>query len=130
MNGTRKAVVAACFAACCASVGVLSGTVTPVAYGVGEATTGVTATGIVSTITALLSAGGGLFALLTNTAVTDFARGALGNITQRDLTGAVLDAAFVTIAAAILSRKGTIEPTMLAELGALRKKIEDSATMK
>lgn len=60
----RNGTVIACFLACLASVGVASGTVTPVAYGAGEVTPAVGVTGIVSTLTALLTGGGGLFALL------------------------------------------------------------------
>lgn len=60
----RNATVVACFLACLASVGVASGTVTPVAYGAGEVTPAVGVTGIISTLTALITGGGGLFALL------------------------------------------------------------------
>lgn len=60
----RNATVVACFLACLASVGVAAGTGTPILYGAGEVTPAVGATGIISTLTALLSGGGGLFALL------------------------------------------------------------------
>jgi hypothetical protein len=59
----RNVAVIGCFVAAMISVAVGSGTIVPVAYGVGEQTTGVTATGIVSTITALLTSAGGIFAL-------------------------------------------------------------------
>lgn len=81
----RNATVVACFLACLASVGVASGTVTPVAYGAGEVTPAVGATGIISTLTALLTGGGGLFALLkkgnvggTIKAITDIAQPIIG----------------------------------------------------
>lgn len=60
----RNGAVISLFLACLASVGVAAGTVTPVAYGAGEVTPAVGITGIVSTLTALLTGGGGLFALL------------------------------------------------------------------
>ena len=64
----RNAIVVTCGAICLASVSVLSGTISPVAYGVGEATTSVTTTGIISTLTTLLSGAGGLFALFKKNA--------------------------------------------------------------
>lgn len=126
----RNATVVACFFACLASVGVAAGTATPVLYGAGEATTSVTATGVLSTLTALVSGAGGLFALLRSSPLGDFAKGAIGNLASRDVGGSVLDAAFVTIAATLLAKRGSIDPTMLAELGALRKKIDGDSEVK
>lgn len=60
----KNAVVAGCFLIALISVGVCVGTIQPVAVGYGAPTTGVTATGIVSLLTTLLSGAGGLFALL------------------------------------------------------------------
>lgn len=64
----KNAVVIGCFTAALISVGVCVGTIQPVAVGYGTASTGVTATGVVSLLTTLLSGAGGLFALLRKTA--------------------------------------------------------------
>jgi hypothetical protein len=64
MTMNPKALAVGCFLVCLAAVGIAAGTITPVAYGAGEATTGVTITGIISSLTALLSGGGGLWTLL------------------------------------------------------------------
>lgn len=58
----------ALFGVCGISIAVASGTASPVVYGLGEATPGVTATGIVSALTALLSGSGGIWALLKSLA--------------------------------------------------------------
>lgn len=60
----NKLLVVGCFAVCLASVATFSATASPVAFGVGEMTASVTATGIISSIMALLSGAGGLWALL------------------------------------------------------------------
>lgn len=95
----RNATVIACFLACLASVGVAAGTATPVAYGAGEVTPAVGITGIVSTLTALLSGGGGLFALLrkgnvggTIKAITDIATPIIGGGGSGRIGGIIKDA--------------------------------------
>ena len=125
MNGISKAVVAVCFGVSAVSAAVFAGTASPVMYGVGEATTGVTATGIISSIMALISGGGGLFALLRSPSVIDAGRSIVSNITNGDKEALVVDAAFVTIAGAILSKKGAIRPELLERLGSLRKDITE-----
>ena len=122
---TRNATVIACFLACLASVGVACGTVTPVAYGAGEMTPGVGATSIVSTLTALLTGGGGLFALLKNGG----ASGAIKTITDiaTPLIGGKFDAASITEDAALVViagcrvRKGDTEG--LRMVGELAKRV-------
>ena len=52
------------FGVCPASLVVASGTATPVVYGLGEATPTVAATGVLSSLIALISGGGGIWALL------------------------------------------------------------------
>jgi len=64
----KNAVVAGCFLTALVSVGVCVGTIQPVAVGYGAPTTGVTATGIVSLLTTLLSGAGGIIALLKGSA--------------------------------------------------------------
>ena len=127
MNSISKAVVAVCFGVSAVSAAVFAGTASPVMYGVGEATTGVTATGIISSIMALISGGGGLFALLRSPGVIDAGRSIVSDFTSGDKSALVVDAAFVTIAGAILAKKGSIEPTLLADLGALRQKVTGEA---
>lgn len=56
--------VLALFGVCAASLVVASGTASPVVYGVGEATPVVAATGAISSLIAILSGGGGIWALL------------------------------------------------------------------
>jgi hypothetical protein len=86
----KNAVVAGCFITALISVGVCVGTIQPVAVGYGAPTTGVTATGVVSLLTTLLSGAGGLFALLKKSApnVIDIAKPWLGG-DQRLISGGV-----------------------------------------
>ena len=119
-----KALTVGCFAACAAAVGVASGTFTPVAYGAGKMTAGVGFTGIISTLTALVSGAGGIWSLLKSGPVADFAKDAASRLTGGDTAGTTLDAAFVTIAAVILSKKVKIDSTTLTALGELRKQID------
>ena len=119
-----KALIASLFAVSVIGVGIAAGTVTPILYGAGEANAQTVGAGLFG---GLLSIGGALTALLQlfkNSTAIDFAKDAIGNLKSRDISGTVLDAAFVTIAATILSKKGNIDPAMLTDLGALRKKIE------
>ncbi len=95
----RNATVISCFIACLASVGVASGTAAPVAYGAGEVTPAVGITGIVSTLAALLSGGGGLFALLKKgnpqeiiRTVADIAQPFIGGTTLKPIGGIIKDA--------------------------------------
>lgn len=60
----RNLAIIGLFGLCVASVAVASGTITPVAYGVAESTTGTAATGWISTLVSLLSGAGGIWALL------------------------------------------------------------------
>lgn len=122
----NRGIIATCFAVSAISIAVASGTITPVAYGVGEATPGVTGTGIVSILTALISGAGGLFALLKSSPlVTDFAKNTLNDLSTKNISGVALDAAFLTIAAAVFSRKGSLDVTLITSLAELRKKIEE-----
>ena len=52
------------FGVCAASLVVASGTASPVVFGIGEATPPVAATGVLSSLIALISGGGGIWALL------------------------------------------------------------------
>lgn len=120
----KNAVVIGCFAACAAAVGLASGTVTPVAYGAGELTPGIGITGILSTLTALISGAGGIFALLKSGTVTDFAKGALQNIQQGDTHGVGVDAAFVAIVTAVMLKKKEIKPELLSQIADVRNKVQ------
>lgn len=86
----QKAIASGCFLLAVISAAVCAGTATPVAYGLGEATTGVSATWIVSAITTLLGGAGGLWALLRKAApaVLDVARPFIGG-DQRLVNGGV-----------------------------------------
>jgi len=87
----KNAVVAGCFLTALVSVGVCVGTIQPVAVGYGAPTTGVTATGIVSLLTTLLSGAGGLFALLKKSApnVLDLGKKLIDGGDQRLIAGGV-----------------------------------------
>lgn len=87
----KNAVVAGCFLTALVSVGVCVGTIQPVAVGYGAPTTGVTATGIVSLLTTLLSGAGGLFALLKKSApnVLDLGKKIIDGGDQRLIAGGV-----------------------------------------
>ncbi len=85
----KNAVAASCFLLAIISAAVCAGTATPVAYGVGEATAGVSATGIVSLITTLLGGAGGLWALLRKAApsVVDVVGPLIGGVDKQVVEG-------------------------------------------
>ena len=100
-----------------ACVGVASGSIVPVAYGVGEQTTSVTVTSVLSSLMALVSGGGGLWALLgkvggalgitqgtvdtTQRAITDIT----GDLAKGDYAGAAENAAMMAMMANRVKKK-------------------------
>jgi len=119
-----KWLVAGLFAVSVLGACVASSSIVPVMYGAGEMTPSVGGTSIIGTLTALISGAGGLWTLFRNSTATGFVKDAIGNLTGGNTSGTVLDAAFVTIAATILAKKGAIDPTVLTRLGELRRDIE------
>lgn len=126
----NKIAVVTCFGVSIAAVAFTAIQATPVAYGFGEATPGITAGGIVGLLTTLLSGAGGLWALFKSGTVADFAKGTLADLTNRNASGIALDTAFLTIAAAVFSRKGSLDVTLMTALAELRKKIDEVPPVK
>ena len=120
----KNLTVVGCFLTALISAVVASGTVAPVAFGLSEQTTPVTATGIVSTITALLGGAGGLFALFRNGTISDFARGTLANIQQGDAHGVGVDAAFIAIVTALILKKKSISTELMSQIADVRNKVQ------
>lgn len=120
----NKAITVAGFVAALIGVGLASGSFTPIAYGASAADTQPVVTGIVGTLMTLIGGGGGLWALLKNSPASGFVKDALVNLATRDVAGSVLDAAFLTIAATIFARKGSLDVSLMTTLAELRKKIE------
>lgn len=95
----RNATIVACFIACLASVGTAASSLVPVAYGAGEMTSPVAVTSIISTLTALISGAGGLFALLKKAdagevikRVADLGGGLIGGERIKPIVNAIKDA--------------------------------------
>lgn len=120
----NKALIAVLFGVSVIGASVASSSILPVAYGAGEMTPGVGITSIVGTITALLSGAGGIWSLFKTGTVSDFAKGALKNLTEGDAHGTGVDAAFIAIVTAVLLKKKTIDPALLSEIGAVRNKVQ------
>jgi len=112
------------FVAALIGVSLASSSFVPVAYGAGELTPAVGATGIIGTLMTLIGGAGGLLALFKNSPASGFVKDALGNLASRDVAGSVLDGAFLTIAATIFARKGSLDVSLMTTLAELRKKIE------
>lgn len=108
-----KALIAACFAVSLISVAVASGSAVPVLYGVGEATTGVTATTVISSLIGLLSGGSGLWALLRQHApsVLGVLRPVIGGTSNR------IDDAALTVVEALFGSR--LDASTLTEEGAI-----------
>lgn len=120
----NRAVVSVAFVVASIGVAIVSGSATPIAYGVGEANAQTIGSGILGTLMAVIGGATGFWNLFKNSTATGFVKDAIGNLTGGNAAGTVLDAAFVTIAATILAKKGAIDPTVLTRLGELRRDIE------
>ena len=125
-----KALIAGLFVVSLIGVGITAGTVTPVAYGAGELTPGVGITGIIGTLTALISGAGGLWTLFKSGTFADFAKSALQNIQQGDAHGVGVDAAFVTITTAIMLKKKAVSPELMSKLVAVRNEVQSELDAK
>lgn len=129
MNGRQISGVAAIlFSMAC--VGVASGSIVPVAYGVGEASTSVTVTSVISSLMALISGGGGLWALLgkvggalgITSEKTDLVQKTINDVTgdlkAGDYLGVAENAAMVALMASRAKKKDVAGFKLISEYAA------------
>ena len=105
-----------------------------VTYGAAEQTQTVATVVNGGTLAAILGAIGSVWALVKGglggkqSSLLDFGKQVISDLTTHDGIGMSVDAAFVVIAGCILAKKGAIDPQLLADLGALRQRIESGPT--